>query len=149
MHEHHQSSKPHVIATPRAAHQPDGCQVMDDVRHKILGGTEEKEGKAGQAEPLGVPGSAFPERCPGSRDSCAGCQAQTDAALKWLLQIPAPGVAFPCKHLFPHSQEHRFKVQTSTSTCLAFDVNPKGKYERPVKPDLGHVVPVLGWQQGL
>lgn len=54
VHEDHQSSKPHVIATPRATHQPDGCQVMNDVSLKILGGTAESEGNVDEAQPWGL-----------------------------------------------------------------------------------------------
>lgn len=36
MHKHHQCSNTHVIATPRATHQPNGCEVMNDVSQKIL-----------------------------------------------------------------------------------------------------------------
>lgn len=36
VHKHHQCSKTHIIATPRATHQPNGCQVMNDMSQKIL-----------------------------------------------------------------------------------------------------------------
>lgn len=128
---------------------------MNDVSLKILGGTAENEGKVGESQPLGVCDPS-PERCPGSRGSgmmCAGCQAQTDAALKWLHQIPAPGGAFSEKktkqNTFSPLKGAEVQTTDNTSTCLAFDIDAKGEYERPVKPDLGHVVPVLGWQQGL
>lgn len=104
---------------------------MNDVSLKILGGTAENEGKVGEAQPLGVCDPS-PERCPGSRGSgmmCAGCQAQTDAALKWLHQIPAPGGAFSEKNQnktpFHHSREQRFKLQTTQALALRLISMPR------------------------
>lgn len=60
---------------------------------------------------------------------CAGCQAQTDAALKWLHQIPAPGGAFSEKKQnktpFHHSREQRFKLQTTQALALRLISMPR------------------------
>lgn len=36
VHKHHQCPKTHIISAPRATHQPNGCQVMNDMSQKIL-----------------------------------------------------------------------------------------------------------------
>lgn len=101
---------------------------------KSWGGQKETEVNAG-------PGGSLAGQPPGPR-GCAGLRALRGPMLPSRgCAKPAPGAAAPFSPLA--------ELAAGTGTRLPLDVNPKGKYERPVKADLGHVVPVLGWQQGL
>lgn len=50
VHKHHQCPQTHIISAPRATHQPNGCQVMNDMSQKILGRREKHKGKAKQVQ---------------------------------------------------------------------------------------------------
>lgn len=78
MHKHHQCSNTHVIATPRATHQPNGCEVMNDVSQKILWRNKKKWSHASAAPeglPVGVDTLSHTERDPDSHETreVSGC----------------------------------------------------------------------------
>lgn len=91
VHKHHQRSNTHVIATPRAAHQPNGCQVMNDVSQKILWRREETKVEPSQCSPEGLCADEVTSHTCHTRRDALAARAQTYAGV--------PGMDWCCPHV--------------------------------------------------